>query len=598
MPAHMLFMLLMPLGATAARAQASVPVPDSLVAYFPFDDTFDDVRNAIAGTPVAGDMLGGLKGNISVSAACGRAGSAGLQLDGGYVDYGKAAPLNFHGRHNITIMMWIKGTGDEQPTSYWDPISWHHSSLIGIAWQGHGTGTLGAFSTSASVPFTGAPLSGAGSETWIHLTYTRSAAGVVAYVDGVQVSSGSDIGRPPARDGGPISLCGLEGVGCPMEDPTWNVWIGGDPHYRRFHGCIDEVKVFDAALTAEEVGAVGMNAGAGVLASGARGFPMGWVDLAPPSADAKSPRITLQTANDECAIEAIEGADSQPVLRTSCPVHTAGAAGGCCGAVADLQRRMNELEATIAFMRAQSQLGIFPAQPPSQPAPSPPPPPIPPPMAPLPGSLVAYWPFDDSYNDVSQDPPIAGSAVSGDMLGGLTGSVSTTSACAYRGAAGLQLDGGYVNYGKAAALNFQNKDDITIMMWIKGTGDEQPTAYWDPISWHHSNIGIVWQGYGTGTMSGGATSTSAAFTGATLSGSGSDAWRHLTFVRSAAGSVSYVDGVQVGSGPVPTAQIKMCGVPGCAHAPHALVGACTVRTCSVCMRWGHGHAAREHQRMR
>ena len=47
---------------------------------------------------------------------------------------------------------------------------------------------------------------------------------------------------------------------CPMEDPTWNVWIGGDPHYRRFHGCIDEVKVFDAALTAEEVGAASSRA--------------------------------------------------------------------------------------------------------------------------------------------------------------------------------------------------------------------------------------------------------------------------------------------------------------------------------------------------
>ena len=145
----MLLMLLQ--GATPARAQTSVSVPDSLVAYFPFDDTFDDVRNAIAGTPVAGDMLGGLTGNISVSAACGRAGSAGLKLDGGYIDYGKAVPLNFHGRHNITIMMWIKGPGHKQPShdanaGIWNPISWHHGggglgivtrsvAIIGVSWQ-------------------------------------------------------------------------------------------------------------------------------------------------------------------------------------------------------------------------------------------------------------------------------------------------------------------------------------------------------------------------------------------------------------------------------------------------------------------------------
>ena len=50
---------------------------------------------------------------------------------------------------------------------------------------------------------------------------------------------------------------------CPMEDPTWNFWIGGDPHYRRFHGCIDEVKIFDGALTAEQVssGSGGMGVG-------------------------------------------------------------------------------------------------------------------------------------------------------------------------------------------------------------------------------------------------------------------------------------------------------------------------------------------------
>ena len=235
----------------AVKAQPSVPVPSSLVGYWPFDVDVDDVRNALVGTIINGDMLGDLSGDAQVSSECARRGRAGLKLTGGYVDYGKADVLNFHNMDEVTITMWIKGTGHTQPTTYWNPISWHHSSSIGLVWQGSGAGTLAAGATTTQARFNGATLSGSGSTAWYHLAFVRSAAGSAAFVNGVQV----DTGKVPSS---PIKMCGIDGTSCPMEDGTWRVWIGGDPHYRRFHGCIDEVKVFSKRPSPDEIDAFGM----------------------------------------------------------------------------------------------------------------------------------------------------------------------------------------------------------------------------------------------------------------------------------------------------------------------------------------------------
>ena len=101
-------------------AQPSVPAPGSLVAYFPFDEGVNDVRNAISGTAVSGSLGSPLSppltGNAAVTSSCGHDGGAGLSLSGGYVNYGTPSALNFHGKDAITIMMWIKGPGHKQPS--------------------------------------------------------------------------------------------------------------------------------------------------------------------------------------------------------------------------------------------------------------------------------------------------------------------------------------------------------------------------------------------------------------------------------------------------------------------------------------------------
>lgn len=191
-------------------------------------------------------MLGDLTGDVGLSEECAYHGTAGLSLTGGYIDYGKPTELDFHNKDEITIMMWIRGKGSTQSTQYWDPISWHHSSSIGIVWQGHSSGDLCVGMTGFSGCFSGANLWSGSS--WHHLAVTRSAAGGSFFVDGVKVGTA---GAPRQ----PMQMCGVE-ASCPMEDGSWNLWIGGDPHYRRFHGCVDEVMVFNERLSSDEVGAV------------------------------------------------------------------------------------------------------------------------------------------------------------------------------------------------------------------------------------------------------------------------------------------------------------------------------------------------------
>ena len=83
------------LGTTGA--QPSVPAPGSLVAYFPFDEGVNDVRNAISGTAVSGSLGSPLSppltGNAAVTSSCGHDGGAGLSLSGGYVNYGTPSAL-------------------------------------------------------------------------------------------------------------------------------------------------------------------------------------------------------------------------------------------------------------------------------------------------------------------------------------------------------------------------------------------------------------------------------------------------------------------------------------------------------------------------
>ena len=88
-------------------------------------------------------------------------------------------------------------------------------------------------------------------------------AGVGPFV--VTLFSSTAVQPQPYGHGGsgmsaPMKMCGVDGTSCPIRasDGTWRVWIGGDPHYRRFHGCIDEVKVFSKRLSPDEVDAFGM----------------------------------------------------------------------------------------------------------------------------------------------------------------------------------------------------------------------------------------------------------------------------------------------------------------------------------------------------
>ena len=236
-----------------AQLAALTPVtaPSSLVGYWPFDADVHDRASGMSGTISSTPSV---PGSATVSPACAYHGASGLELSGGFVDYGQPDALDFHGRDEITIMMWARGPASGQITSYFDPMSWHHGTRgIVVQSQGPDDAVVCAGSTGTGACFEGSNLKDG--EEWQHIAWVRSAAGAIAYLNGVVVGTGG----PPGR---PIALCGrTDGVECPADNPNcecpitpnWAVWIGGDPHDRRYVGCIDEVKVFDAALSAAEV---------------------------------------------------------------------------------------------------------------------------------------------------------------------------------------------------------------------------------------------------------------------------------------------------------------------------------------------------------
>lgn len=137
-------------------------------------------------------------------------------------------------------------------------MSWGHDANRGIILQGGPgpTGGLGFGATGVGTAISNAQAAIGTGTSWNHVAYVRDASSTIAYVNGVQVASNSHTSVPI------------------INMPSWGVLIGSDPIGRPFHGCIDEVKVFNTALSAADVVRYGFNAGDKVMHQGEL---VGWV---------------------------------------------------------------------------------------------------------------------------------------------------------------------------------------------------------------------------------------------------------------------------------------------------------------------------------
>jgi hypothetical protein len=209
---------------------ASQVAQGSLVAYYPLDGNANDMSGV--GTPANGTLVG------SPTFESGAPGfGQSIRLDGTsqYINCGNADKLNFTGS-TMAVMCWVKvETG--YPT-YSTAISKGSASWRLQMWTTSGTaGTIMWSPTVNTNPYVqGATVINDGG--WHHLAGVYNGSQEILYVDGKQDASNSWTGSLAAT--------------------TYNLYIGNSPQTttRYWKGWIDEVYIFDNALSVDEVGQV------------------------------------------------------------------------------------------------------------------------------------------------------------------------------------------------------------------------------------------------------------------------------------------------------------------------------------------------------
>lgn len=227
-------MILTSLVIPTGRASTAEAAPgDSLVASYSLDNSLKDGKGGADATAVVTGLSNyrqdpGYEAGFIGDAV--RLRDFGLKLN--KTNLGK----------NFTVSMWVKPDGvfaENQVIAflgYHNPEKWiavsgnANNSSVCKFWRGNGTNTWHTFGT-ASINAGG----------WHQLTLTGEDSNVYAYLDGVLINSGNTA---------------TGGVGAPLEGVNQDIYIGVNNWDNEFAGLVDEVKVYDSALSEAEVQAV------------------------------------------------------------------------------------------------------------------------------------------------------------------------------------------------------------------------------------------------------------------------------------------------------------------------------------------------------
>jgi hypothetical protein len=217
-----------------AALDAGVPIDATpgLVAHWPLD--------VIEGEPVrtTSDVVGGFHGEVRGSATIvpGRVGGA-ISLDGssGFVRIEDVAPLDFTG--DITLAAWCRPRANDNIRNivvHGTPPTPDREVYLRIANEEYQAGSwTGPGSTSEADE----PMPSMDAGNWVHLAAVFDGTWRL-YRNGAQVDTGGNVG--------PVSV-----------DAVWAIGARPGPSPDRFfEGEIDDVRIYDRALTPAEVGAL------------------------------------------------------------------------------------------------------------------------------------------------------------------------------------------------------------------------------------------------------------------------------------------------------------------------------------------------------
>jgi glucose/arabinose dehydrogenase/chitodextrinase len=206
-----------------ATTDAAPPTPAGLVGAWAFDEGFGFTTADASGNGNIGTITG-------ATWTQGRYGNA-LSFNGAdsIVRVASAASLNLTGA--MTLSAWIKPTATQ---SGWRTILQRQADAYFLdaggdaALRPAGGGTLGTSTQYVSGP-TANPV-----DAWTHLALTYDGATLRLYVNGTQAATRAAAGA--------------------IQTTTNPLWIGGNsPYGEYFQGLIDEVRVYDRALTPTEI---------------------------------------------------------------------------------------------------------------------------------------------------------------------------------------------------------------------------------------------------------------------------------------------------------------------------------------------------------
>ena len=218
--------------APLAEAAACVPPPSSLISWWPGDGNADDIQNDNNGTLENGATF-----------ASGQVGQ-GFSFDGvnDHVSIGNPPSLKF--TDELTIDAWTNPNDlsegqDAAIVAKWGQSLSLDSYWFGIGKQGGVLKVAGAIGVSGVQDF-GLYGGDIPANTWSHvaMTYDNVTGANILYLDGQQVGSRTRLG------------------GIFASDKNVRIGLQGSMAPRPFPGLIDEVEIFDRALSAGEIQAI------------------------------------------------------------------------------------------------------------------------------------------------------------------------------------------------------------------------------------------------------------------------------------------------------------------------------------------------------
>jgi len=193
---------------------------DGLVAYWSFDDgTAKDKAGNNDGTIHGAKVVDGISGKA-------------LKFDGknDYIDCGNDASLDITG-DEITMEAWIKPDVQEQ-----NDYVINKDNSYGIAITGGVEGIRLKYYHTGATPFVFMPSYTVSTTEWSHYVVTYDGSHAISYINGDVVSS---------------DLCTGNIISSPSPVEIARIYSGGG--YVYYDGTIDEVKIYNRALTANEI---------------------------------------------------------------------------------------------------------------------------------------------------------------------------------------------------------------------------------------------------------------------------------------------------------------------------------------------------------